>query len=164
MSVYFITCREVDLVKIGCAYNPVARFNHLRTSCPLELALEGAIPGGFKKERELHDRHAKFRVRGEWFEITPSIEAEIEASSRPEKFTWASVRLWLKKLQDQSDPAEEVGVSAPVVLRREMPWERERRLRDEALAEAMKDGLTYLGRLEAVGDIHFPFRAKARAA
>lgn len=107
MSVYFITCREVDLVKIGCAINPVSRFHHLLTSCPLELALEGAIPGGFEKERELHELYAKWRVRGEWFTITPSIEDAIAASTRPEKYTWASVRLWLKALADQDEEREQ---------------------------------------------------------
>jgi hypothetical protein len=62
VSVYFITAREVDRVKIGYAHNPVARYRHLQVSSPVKLALEGAIPGGFEKERELHRRYARVRV------------------------------------------------------------------------------------------------------
>lgn len=155
MSVYFITARDVDLVKIGCAFNPVARFNHLRTSSPIELALEGAIAGGFEKERELHERYAKWRVRGEWFTITPSIEDEIEASTRPEKYTWAAVRLWLAKLEKE----DEAQAAVPSAERQET----EKRIQDAFVAAAQRKGMTQLQRLEADGIIHFPFRAKESA-
>jgi hypothetical protein len=157
VSVYFITARDVDLVKIGCAFNPVARFNHLRTSSPIALALEGAIPGSYEKERELHERYAKWRVRGEWFTITPSIEAEIDASTRPEKYTWASVRVWLKMLEREDQVRVQAAV--PVVLRQEV----EKRIQDAFDATARRKGMTQLQRLEADGVICFPFRAKEPA-
>lgn len=156
MSVYFITARDVDLVKIGCAYDPVARFNHLRTSSPIDLALEGAIAGGFEKERELHERYAKWRVRGEWFTITPSIEREIDASTRPAKFTWAAVRVWIKMLADEEEAQRP---NPPVPPHLAMPPHTQERMEESA----RRSRLTTLQRLEADGAIHFPFRAKEDA-
>lgn len=160
MSVYFITARDVDLVKIGCAYDPVARFNHLRTSSPIDLALEGAISGGFEKERELHARYAKWRVRGEWFTITPSIEREIDASTMPTKFTWAAVRLWLKNLATQSEAIEPQMAAEG---REERVREACERVQQDLTAKARRAGMTQLQRLEADGAIHFPFRAREDA-
>lgn len=153
MSVYFISCREIDYVKIGYAFNPVARLSHLRTSCPLELTLEGAIPGGFAKERELHQRFASARIRREWFRLTLELQAEIDASTRPEKFTYGAVRLWLKTLAD-----------ADKELAREATSDAERaalveQIQTEMSASARRSRLTVLERLEAAGEIHFPFRS-----
>jgi hypothetical protein len=157
MSVYFVSAREVDLVKIGFSFNPVARFHHLRTSSPIELALEGAIPGDFEKERELHARYAKWRVRGEWFTITPSIEDEIEASTRPTKYTWAAVRVWLKTLEKADEAIVQARVPPAAI---EMV---EKRIQSELAASAKRKGMTQLERLEAAGVIHFPFRAMEAA-
>jgi hypothetical protein len=150
VSVYFVTCREIDMVKIGYAFNPVARFNHLRTSCPLELALEGAIPGGFEKERELHGRYAKWRVRGEWFQIVPSIEAEIDASTVPTEFTWGAVKLWIKKLEEETLAAEPPRPRFP----------REDVVPTRSIDEAHMYGWGRhdIKKLIAAGDIYFPFR------
>jgi hypothetical protein len=154
MSVYFVTAREVDLVKIGFSFNPVARFHHLRTSSPIDLVLEGAIPGGFEKERELHARYAKWRVRGEWFTITESIEDEIEASTKPTKYTWAAVRVWLKKLDDADKAIVQARVP-PAVIKMV-----EKRIQVELNASAHRKSMTQLERLEAAGVIHFPFRER----
>lgn len=153
MSVYFISARELDLVKIGYAFNPVRRYNHLRTFSPVELTLEGAIVGGYEKERELHKRFALARARGEWFKLTPGIQAEIDASTRPEKFTSASVRLWLEKLARED--AERARAAEPPAVREEI----EKRFQDALVATARRSSMSYLQRREADGDIHFPFRA-----
>lgn len=152
MSVYFVSAREVDLVKIGYAYNPVARFNHLRTSSPIELTLEGAIPGGLDKERELHQRFALARVRGEWFKLTPGLQAEIDASTRPEKFTWASVRVWLKRLAAADDALVREAPPPTVVAK------IEKCIQAQLAVSARRAGMTELQRRESNGDIHFPFR------
>jgi sRNA-binding protein len=76
MSVYFISARELDLVKIGYAHDPVRRYYHLRTFSPVELTLEGAIAGGYEQERQLHQRFALARARGEWFKLTPNLQLE----------------------------------------------------------------------------------------
>jgi hypothetical protein len=132
-----------------------ARFNHLRTSCPLELALEGAIPGGFEKERELHGRYAKWRVRGEWFQIVPSIEAEIDESTIPNEFTWSAVKLWIKRLEEETLAAEPP---------------RPRPIHDDVVSvRAVNEAHTYgwgrhdIKKLIAAGDIYFPFRETADA-
>jgi hypothetical protein len=155
MSVYFISARELDLVKIGYAFNPVRRYNHLRTFSPVELTLEGAIPGGYEKERELHRRFALARARGEWFKLTPGLQAEIDASTRPEKFTWAAVRLWLKGLAQE----DEARAIVPLAVRQET----EKRIQDALVAKARRASMTALQRREAAGDIHFPFRTEIAA-
>lgn len=162
MSVYFITARELDMVKIGYAYNPIARYNHLRVASPAELTLEGAIPGGFDKEHELHVRYAKWRVRGEWFTLVPSIQSEIDASSKPAKFTWAAVRVWLRELEEKSEALRHDS-DMLIERRRVLIEEHEKRVIEDMKRTAERSRMTELERLEAAGVIHFPFRAKVPA-
>jgi hypothetical protein len=157
VSVYFICARELDLVKIGYAYNPLNRFNHLRTFSPVELTLEGAIPGGYGKEREFHKRFALARVRGEWFKLSPNLQAEIDASTRPEKYTANSVRAWLKRLAEADAELERQAIPPEVVE------QIEQRRQAQLVAYAARQRMSYLERREHDGDIHFPFRAKADA-
>jgi hypothetical protein len=160
MAVYFISAREVDLVKIGYAFNPVARFHGLRVASPVELSLEGAVPGGFREERELHQRFARLRVRGEWFMLCPDLREMIEASSRPEKFTWASVRVWLKHLEDESEIIEQKRLaSLPPLPARDDP------ISITTIDEAHTYGWGRhdIKKLIAAGDIYFPFRETADA-
>lgn len=152
MSVYFISARELDLVKIGYAFNPMHRYRHLRTFSPVELTLEGAIPGGYAKERELHKQFALARVRGEWFKLSPSLQAEIDASTRPEKFTWTAVRQWVKTLSEQSEALEPKTAPPEVIAR------VEQQMRESLALSAHRRSLTVLQRREFDGDIHFPFR------
>jgi hypothetical protein len=83
MSVYFITCREIGMVKIGCAYDPFRRMRTLQTAFPLELALEALFVGAYREEREYHKRFAEHRVRGEWFKLCPEIAALIGTTTPP---------------------------------------------------------------------------------
>jgi hypothetical protein len=81
MSVYFVTCREANAVKIGSSLEPHARLPEIQWGCPLPLTLEAVRPGGnSEQEFELHRRFADDRIRGEWFRITPMIEAIMAAS------------------------------------------------------------------------------------
>jgi hypothetical protein len=157
VSVYFVSARELDIVKIGYAFDPVRRYNYLRICCPVELTLEGAIPGGYDKERELHKQFALARVRGEWFKLTPALQTEIDASTRPERYTWASVRLWLRTLEEQ-DEALAREATPPAVRE-----ETDRVIQSALDASAHRSSLTQLQRLEAAGIIHFPFRVKEDA-
>jgi hypothetical protein len=157
VSVYFISAREMDLVKIGYAFDPVRRFNHLRTFSPAKLTLEGAIPGGRDKERELHKRFALARVHGEWFKLTPGLQAEIDASTRPEKFTWASVRKWRDQLIKAEEVHERKAVPPAVIA------ETDELIQEALNASAHRKHMAQLERLEAAGAIHFPFRAKEPA-
>lgn len=89
MSVYFITCRAVNMVKIGYAENAShvkARLIGLRTGCPLDLALEMVVPGGMAEEKALHELLKADRVRGEWFTITDTIERLITCPPIPDDY------------------------------------------------------------------------------
>lgn len=72
--IYFITARDVGMVKIGFAHNPQARFHVVQTGSPIELKLERAGDGSYSDEDELHSRFERLRVRGEWYRLTPEIE------------------------------------------------------------------------------------------
>ena len=152
MSVYFVSARDLDMVKIGYARNPVLRFKHLRTFSPVKLTLEGAIPGGFEKERELHRRFAPSRAHGEWFRLTSDLQSQIDDSTRPNEFTWAAMRKWLKTLA-LADEAIERKVVPPIVVAMV-----EERLQSALNGSARRKALTMIQRREADGDIHFPFR------
>jgi hypothetical protein len=71
------------MVKIGCAYNPYHRMTHMQTCCPVELVVEALLPGAYAEERRHHALFAEHRVRGEWFKITPEIEALIASNPAP---------------------------------------------------------------------------------
>lgn len=83
MSVYFVTCREANAVKIGFSLDPHGRLPEIQWGCPLPLVLEAVRPGKVEDERTLHMRFVDDRIRGEWFTITPMIEAMIAASPAP---------------------------------------------------------------------------------
>jgi len=73
--IYFITAREVGRVKIGCADKPQERFSMIQSSSPVELALERVMAGDYWEEQGLHRQFAHLHVRGEWFALTPELEA-----------------------------------------------------------------------------------------
>jgi Meiotically up-regulated gene 113 len=76
LPVYFLGEDEhgCSPIKIGVAKNIERRKSALQTGNPLELRLLGWITSGddFQLERDLHQRFAQARVRGEWFEIKPA--------------------------------------------------------------------------------------------
>lgn len=72
--VYFI--QDGDAVKIGHSISPEKRMAGLTTCRELRLLL--TIPGGRKREAELHRKFAKFRIKGEWFQLAPPILDFIE--------------------------------------------------------------------------------------
>lgn len=66
--VYFITDKEN--IKIGYTkQNPEKRLHQLNTGSPIQLYLLGYIEGDKNKEKELHRKFNKYRIRqnGEWF-------------------------------------------------------------------------------------------------
>ena len=73
-TIYFIGCTEASRVKIGFTQgSPYNRLAALQTGSPTRLVLAATISGDMSDERELHDKFAACRVRGEWFEMTDEL-------------------------------------------------------------------------------------------
>ena len=75
-GVYFIQCEEY--VKIGVALDISKRLYTLQVSNPHDLVLLLLIEGDRQLESSLHYKFTKDRIRGEWFRLSPKIEAFIE--------------------------------------------------------------------------------------
>ncbi len=73
--IYFVTARELGAVKIGFAEKPQERFHTIQSHSPVTLNLERVMVGSREDEAGLHSRFAAHRTRGEWFSLTPEIEA-----------------------------------------------------------------------------------------
>lgn len=83
MSVYFVTCRQADAVKIGFSVQPSARLPEIQWGCPLPLTLEAIMPGNHDEEARLHRWFADDRITGEWFRLSEMIELVIEKNAVP---------------------------------------------------------------------------------
>jgi excisionase family DNA binding protein len=66
--VYFIATTN-NRVKIGVSANPQKRLSALKTGATTALYLIGTIPGDHDEERQLHRKFARYRVKGEWFDL-----------------------------------------------------------------------------------------------
>lgn len=82
-TLYFVGCD--DHVKIGVTNGPVEqRMRSLATAQHRELVLLAKIEDAERKlEKELHQRFAAHRARGEWFKITPEIQSFIDGINNP---------------------------------------------------------------------------------
>ncbi len=60
-------------LKIGHNSNLETRFAGLQSSAPLDLSLIGVLKGSRRLERDLHQRFAAHRLRGEWYREVPDI-------------------------------------------------------------------------------------------
>lgn len=84
--IYFIACREANAVKIGLTRKrPYARLGTAQVNCPLELELLATCDGDEAEEFALHQRFDALRMRGEWFRLTPELEAHICKFPKPEQ-------------------------------------------------------------------------------
>jgi hypothetical protein len=146
VSVYFITCRESKVVKIGSSVSPHDRLREIQIGCATPLTVEGVMPGGAAEERALHRNFADERIRGEWFYITPAIEALIAANPAPPPV--ARVRAVRK-----ANPPIKFGETAR---------QYGQRIADEKLAAACEAGSRWLEAQAVAGRIHFPFRTEER--
>lgn len=75
-GIYFVTSDHA-LVKIGYATDVAARVRTLQTSVPHPLHILLVVAGTLADERTVHRRFAADRLRGEWFNLSPAIEAFI---------------------------------------------------------------------------------------
>lgn len=71
--VYFIRSGKRGAIKIGWAKDVSKRLRILQTGSAEELSLIGAIPGGKRLERQIHERFAADRLTGEWFKPTAEV-------------------------------------------------------------------------------------------
>jgi hypothetical protein len=83
--VYFVLDAAAEQIKIGHAKDPHARHRSLQVGNPNEIHLLGWIARRvpIALERELHERFAAFRVRGEWFECVHEIVDYIRDNRDP---------------------------------------------------------------------------------
>lgn len=75
--IYFITAREIGRVKIGYSKEPHKRFSKVQSDSPLALKLERICAGDRAEEAGFHARFAGLRTSGEWFDLSPEIEAQM---------------------------------------------------------------------------------------
>jgi Meiotically up-regulated gene 113 len=78
--VYFVSAKKDGFpVKIGITESASGRFKNLQTHLPYELEILAMAPvKHLSLERVIHGKFAAHRLRGEWFERTPSLMAFIE--------------------------------------------------------------------------------------
>lgn len=83
--IYFVRCAATQHIKIGFAKDPWKRLCMLRTGSPTQLDLVAMTEGGRPEERELHERFAQDRVRGEWFAPSPGLVGLVAHLGPPER-------------------------------------------------------------------------------
>jgi hypothetical protein len=161
VSVYFVTCRKANAVKIGSSLDPWSRLKAIQTGCPLPITLEAVLPGNHEEEFAFHRRFEDDRMQGEWFTITEMIEAIIAANPAPADPPDydAIARKQRKRIaldpreQSYADAIEQARKARPSSARKMSQWER---------AE-LRESRSALNRRIASGDVHFPFRTKELA-
>ena len=77
MSVYIVTCHDLDMAKIGYSKSPWKRLSMLRTGSPAKLELSAVIPGGKKQEKQLQNEYNDDWSHGEWFNISERLKCLI---------------------------------------------------------------------------------------
>lgn len=73
MATYIIRAGDSGPVKIGKADNPHDRLAALQTGHPDELVLLRVVDTDFDCEDIFHERFARLRIRGEWFQFDPEM-------------------------------------------------------------------------------------------
>lgn len=144
MSVYFITCRETATVKIGCADEPAKRLKAMQTGCPHKLVIEAVFKGSYKREREFHAQFAEHRIRGEWFNLTPEIEATIVKSDPPEfAFHRAGIsqEAKLKRLHQEREWEARMSHRLRILSKRRRLWQQLKETPEKMDALRMKEVL-----------------------
>lgn len=82
VPVYFAQSVRNDEIKIGFSTNVSERLYLLGRSRLTDMDLLGWLPGGFKVEREMHDRFKDLALGHEWFSPAPELLEFIKTSTR----------------------------------------------------------------------------------
>jgi hypothetical protein len=69
--IYVIAARGTAAVKIGHTIDPTERLGQLQTGNAAELQLLWTCRGDRRLEGHLHAVFHRYRVRGEWFDLSP---------------------------------------------------------------------------------------------
>ncbi|MGH7660285.1 MAG: GIY-YIG nuclease family protein [Vulcanimicrobiaceae bacterium] len=62
-------------LKIGFTSNVRGRFSNIRDTIPMALTVLGLVRGGRSLEKQLHQKFADHRYRGEWYRDVPEIRS-----------------------------------------------------------------------------------------
>lgn len=76
--IYFVENPDNGFIKIGYSVNVPRRLKELRQADHPGLVFMGAMDGRLIDERELHNRFANLREKGEWFRRNPILLEMIE--------------------------------------------------------------------------------------
>jgi len=80
--VYFLRA-DNGTIKIGSALNVKQRESAVNSLSPVLVSLVAVMPGGERKEAELHKMFSHVWLRGEWFNSCPEMEKLISAWAVP---------------------------------------------------------------------------------
>jgi len=95
-EVYFVRAKEMGLIKIGVANTARERLVSLQVDSPDHLELLGVIECRNRGalEKQIHQRFAHLRVKGEWFRPGEDLLDYIEDHATPDE-----ERLWRMKCE-----------------------------------------------------------------
>lgn len=82
--IYFLRAGNGGPIKIGYAADVEKRIAGLQTASHEPLELMGMVEGSPSYEKEIHQRLAAYRLRGEWFRPRDEVLAAIEMIKRGE--------------------------------------------------------------------------------
>lgn len=82
MAVYLIEAVGEPFVKLGSTADVPKRIAGIQTNNPRRIRLIAQIPGDERDEQELAAKYAKYRIRGEWYELALPMIEEIMARAR----------------------------------------------------------------------------------
>jgi hypothetical protein len=109
MLSYFVQADGTDRVKIGQSGSIKQRVRSLQTQSPIPLTLLFVTR---MSEAVLHDYFAESRLHGEWFRITPTLEAMIAYGLRhgdlPPRNKWEALALSHRPNLNQGEPMPSV--------------------------------------------------------
>ena len=130
---YLMLNRRNGYVKIGVSNNPAYREKTLQSEEP-EVILLAIAYGGYALEAHLHEKYARQRLRGEWFNLRPEdmryiVEGyvfEVEAGQQQLYWSIAESKSFEAHLRQslisecqakiQGDPDDELSNSWPEVM------------------------------------------------